>query len=314
MLAPLSRFELTSESLVTARRNGTAPRGVTVVIAAYDALPYLDEQLEALAAQTYAGDVEVIVSDNQGSRELRGHLKQHPARERLSLRWVDASQTRGTAHARTVGAQSGQYEFLAFTDQDDRVHPGWLESMIDTARSFDLVGGRLEQASINDAVVNHWRDVSSVDALPVFGDFLAFANGCNIGIWRDVFDDIGGWNSEFVPGEDIEICWRAQLRGYTLGYSSKAVVAYRLRATIGDTWRQALYYMDGEARVAKEFRPSGVRGRPVLHWAVHLLWLMLRCPIFPGNWSRAHRGKWVFSAGIVVGRIRGSIAHRVFYP
>lgn len=303
-----------SAVVVSPRRRGTAPDGVTVVIAAHRSLPYLDEQLDALAAQTFTGDFEVIVSDNEGSPELRDHLLRHPARERLALRWVDSSNVPGAGYARTIGGRSGRYDFIACADHDDRVHPAWLTAMVETATSFDLVGGRLEQTSLNDADVSGWRDVSSVDALPVFAEFLPFANGCNVGMWRDVFDDIGGWNSDFVPGEDIEICLRAQLRGFTLGYSPNAVVAYRLRATIGDTWRQALYYMDGEARVAKEFRAAGARRRSVLHWAVHLLWLMLRCPLFPGNWSRAHRGKWVFSAGIIVGRIRGSIAHRVFYP
>lgn len=291
-----------------------APNGVTVVIAAFNALPEIDTQLAALAEQTYSGAMEVVVSDNGGSAELRRHLENHPTKGRLDLRWVDSSDGRGTAHARSVGGRSGKYDFIAYTDQDDRVHPGWLEAMTLTASSYDLVGGRLDQDSLNDADVTKWRDVSSVDALPVFADFLPFASGCNFGLWRRVFDDIDGWDAAFVPGEDIDICWRAQLKGYTLGYSSDAVVAYRFRTGIRDTWRQAIFYQDGEARLASTYRAEGAKRRPILHWGVHSLWVVLRCPIFPGNWSRAHRGKWAFHAGIIVGRIRGSLKYRVFYP
>ncbi|MDG3009096.1 glycosyltransferase [Rhodococcus sp. D2-41] len=289
------------------------PGGVTVVIAAYDPLPELDEQLSALTDQTYRGPIEVIVSDNGGSAALRDHLAGNWATDRLTVRWVDSSQRRGTAYARTVGARAGTHEFIAYTDQDDRVHPGWLAAMTETAAQYDLVGGKLDQQTLNAPDVARWRDVSSVDALPVCARFLPFASGCNFGIWREVFEDIDGWDADFVPGEDIDICWRAQLRGHTLGYNPDAVVAYRFRSTIADTYRQAVFYQDGEARLAQHYRAQGARRRPLLHAAVHVIWLLLRCPLFPGNWSRAHRGKWAFHAGMLVGRVRGSLKYRVFY-
>ncbi|MFD4179608.1 glycosyltransferase [Rhodococcus sp. NPDC058514] len=291
-----------------------APNGVTVVIAAHDPLPELDVQLEALAAQTYEGPFEVIVSDNQGSSALRDHLENHPARERLALTWVDSSDRPGAAHARTIGGRSGRYEFIAFTDHDDRVYPGWLTALTHAAESFDLVGGRLDQTALNAPDVAQWRDVSSVDALPVCAEFLPFASGCNVGMWREAFDDVDGWDSEFASCEDIDICWRAQLRGHTLGYSPEALVAYRFRPDIKGTWRQSLAYQDGEAQLASRYRAEGAKRRPILHWGVHSLWVVLRCPIFPGNWSRAHRGKWAFHAGIIAGRVRGSLRHKVFYP
>ncbi|WFR71788.1 glycosyltransferase family A protein [Prescottella defluvii] len=121
------------------------PTGVSVVVAAYNALPEIDIQLEALARQDYDGAFEVVVSDNQNSAELRSHIEQHPLRDRLGLRWVDSSAVAGTSHARNVGTRAARYDFVAYCDQDDAVYPGWLTALTVTAKEHGIVGGLLER-------------------------------------------------------------------------------------------------------------------------------------------------------------------------
>ena len=87
---------------------------LSVVIAALDADRWLGEQLEALASQVTDFDWEVILADN-GSRDgtkgvFEGYLVRLP-----SSAWVDASDTKGPAHARNVGAKFGLTDFALAT-------------------------------------------------------------------------------------------------------------------------------------------------------------------------------------------------------
>ncbi|WP_408642100.1 glycosyltransferase family 2 protein [Speluncibacter jeojiensis] len=285
-----------------------------MVIAAYRALPDIDTQLSALAAQDFDGDFEVIVSDNLGDDELRAHLDDHPLRERLQLRWVDSADVAGTSHARNVGTRAARSAFIAYCDQDDAVYPGWLSAVADTAAGHGMVGGLLERETLNDPVVAQWRAIPPADELPVLAHFLPITFGANMGIWRSAFDEIGGWDDSYpTAGSDVEICWRAQLHGYSLGYNPEALVAYRYRTTARDMFGQASEYSVAEARLAKQYAAQGARGNHPVAVVVYAAWLLFRLPILPWNWPKARRGQWYWMAGAIAGRLKGSWVHRHLY-
>lgn len=294
----------------TPRRPATP--GISVVIAAYNPIPVLGEQLDALAGQDYTGDVEVVVSDNRGDAAVRAYVAAHPLSAQMPVRWIDSSATPGTPHARNAGTRAATHPLIAYCDQDDRVHAGWLSAIADAAARHDLVGGPLERDTLNDPVVARWRALPEPDALPVLARFLPITFGCNLAIWRDTFDAIGGWDENYLnAGSDVEFCWRAQLHGYTLGFAPDAMVAYRFRTGLRETWAQACDYAIEEARVAKQF---GAPGRARYWFFLHLGVSAATAPLWPWGWSRARRGAWCWITGNLVGRVRGSIRHRVVYP
>ncbi|KAA0022386.1 glycosyltransferase [Antrihabitans cavernicola] len=287
---------------------------MSVVIAAYEALPEIDTQLAALAAQEFDGLFEVIVSDNLGSPELLAHIDTHPLREKLNMRVVDSSDVGGTAHARNVGSRAATQDFIAYCDQDDAVHPGWLSAMADTAASHAMVGGPLERDTLNEPAVAQWRPLPPPEKLPVLAHFLPITFGANMGIWKRTFDEIGGWDDTYpTAGSDVDICWRAQLHGHSLGYNPKALVAYRYRTTMREMFDQASSYNVAEARLSKQYAEQGARGSNPLILFGYGGWLLFRLPLLPWNWSSARRGQWMWVAGAVRGRIKGSWKYRHVY-
>lgn len=288
-----------------------AVTGISVVIAYYRGLPDLDVQLGALAVQDFGGAFEVIVSDNEGSAALRGHVQTHPLRARLRLRTVDSSAKAGTSHARNVGTRSAAYDFIAYCDQDDAVHPGWLTAMAAAAAHADLVGGPVESATLNDPVVASWRVLPDPDEPFVSGRFLPMTFGCNLGIRREVFDAVGGWDETYpTAGGDVEFCWRVQTAGYRFGYAREALVAYRFRTGMRESWHQVVEYGREDARVAKQY---GAPGRQWWWLPVHAGVILALCPVWPWAWSRRRRGEWVWLTGNLVGRLWGSLRYRVIY-
>ena len=59
--------------------------------------------------------------------------------------------------------------------------------------------------------------------------FLPAGLGANLAVRRSAFDEVGGFAEELHVGEDIDLCWRLQLRGFRFAVATDAVVAKRER-------------------------------------------------------------------------------------
>ena len=79
---------------------------LSVIIACHNAAATFGEQLDALAEQAWSEPWELIVADNGSTDETLELVERY--RERFNdLHVVDASDRKGAAHARNVGARGG---------------------------------------------------------------------------------------------------------------------------------------------------------------------------------------------------------------
>ncbi|WP_433662840.1 glycosyltransferase [Nocardia sp. CA-128927] len=288
------------------------PELVSVIIPVFNGLPDLDEQLAGLAEQDYPGSYEVLVSDNGSGDGLAEHVDGHPLTATLGLRYVDSSAIRGPSYARNNGAAVADGDFLAFVDQDDRVHPGWLSALVRTAADYDAVSGAVEVATLNSPQVAAWRPMPAPeDGFPTH--YLPYAHGNNAGYWRTAFDKVGGYDESLFGGDDVDISWRMQQAGLRFGHAAGALVAYRLRTTYRDTWRQALGYGRGAVDVYAKHRPLGCPRLPFHATWFSIVLVVLHNPFIRLTRNRISRGLWTLHAGVLVGRIQGSLRHRVYY-
>lgn len=289
------------------------PKLVSVIIPAFNAADVIDVQLEALAAQDYTGEVEVVVGDNRSTDGLSDHLADHPLRDRLRLRCVEAADAQCASHARNVAVAASSGEFLAFCDADDRAHPGWLSALVEVAGDFDMVSGALENASLNAPEIADRITMQPADQAFEWPGFLAFANGGNCGVWRDAFDAVEGWDVDFrSAGEDVDLSWRVQLAGYALGHAPRALVAYRMRTTYRALWNMGAAYGEVDPRLFRQYREHGFT-RNLLALPVVSVLLVIRNPLLPRVITRLPRGQWLTYLARTVGRVRGSISNRVWF-
>ncbi|MBP1159758.1 MULTISPECIES: glycosyltransferase family 2 protein [unclassified Rhodococcus (in: high G+C Gram-positive bacteria)] len=289
-----------------------APELVSVVIPTYNAGDLIDAQLAALAQQDYTGPFEVIVSDNGSTDGLGDRFGGIDSTGRLNLEYHDSSDKQGASHARNSGAAAASGDLLAFCDGDDVAHTGWLTGLVEAAIEFDAVGGILETATINSAEVASWRQISE-DGLCDVPGFLPFAHGSNFAIWADTFAAVGGFDESFLGGEDIDICWRIQQSGHTLGFAPNALVAYRLRDSYRSMWRQIRGYGEVDAQLFARYQADGLPRRKPLVFINLLAGLVFLNPLVPRAIRRTPTGHWVMHAAWLWGRVRGSVKHRVFY-
>jgi glycosyltransferase involved in cell wall biosynthesis len=233
-----------------------SPALVSVVIPSLNSAATLGEQLDALAGQTYEGPWEVVLLDN-GSTD---------GSDRLALEWGDRLPglrvhrvaERGISHVRNAARTAARGDLLAFCDADDVAVPGWLTALVVAAQEHDVVGGRLDDRSLNPPDVVAWRGAMPEDGPLVPLGYLPLAPGGNCAIWADVIDALDGWDTGYVAGsDDVDFCWRAAEAGYSVGWSADAVIAYRYRPDTRALYRQFFRYGRTEARLVARF--AGVR-------------------------------------------------------
>jgi glycosyltransferase involved in cell wall biosynthesis len=264
----------------------------------YNAAATIGEQLDALAGQT-VHDFEVVVADNGSTDDGPSIVAVHPVGARL----VDASQQRGPGHARNVGSDAASGERLLYCDADDVADPHWVEALSGALDTWDLVGGQIEGNSLNPSNhrwVGDWLACLSAKPLPFWG-------AGNLAVRRSVLSEIGGWEGALPcrAGEDVELCWRAQLAGFSLGYEENAVMYRRCRGTLRDHAIQQYHYGYSQIVVRARFPQFGPQ--PMASRWRFAGWMVKSSPLLLRGQDR---GVWV---GTVACRLGSEAAVRDVY-
>lgn len=284
---------------------------ISVVIPVRNGGKLLDEQLEALARQTFDGPWEIILADNGSTDGTQARL--YDWIDRLPLRLVDASDRPGPAHARNVGGRAARAEVLAYIDADDVVDDRWLAELCAAAGPDILVGGAYDPTTLNPPEVLHARGrterARELDTGPA--GFLPFSGSANFAIGKAVLLAVGGWDESLPNCEDVELCWRSQLAGYELRFCESAVVNYRYLAGLKPLYRQMVDYARSEVQLYRRYKDRGARRRGVAAVAGRYWWLLSRLPYLALDTRR--RTIWVAVFAEQVGRLSGSLRSRVMY-
>jgi GT2 family glycosyltransferase len=282
---------------------------LTVLIAVRDGADVIAAQLEALAAQRFAGTWEVVVADN-GSRDETVALVESFAERLPGLRVIDASDRAGQAHAINEGVRAARGRSIVLLDADDLVTPGYLAAMAAALEESDFVAARLDCESLNPRWVWSSRPPTQVDGIGSPFAFLPSAAGCSLGIRRTIFEKIGGFDDTIMLGTDVDLCWRAQLAGHLLQFVPDAVVRYRYRETFRGIFGQARTYGTAGPALYRRYRDRGMPRRP---WRVALRFHAAALVRLARSRSKSDLAACAFLFGFRLGLVMGSVENRVLY-
>jgi len=200
---------------------------LSVVIAAFDAEPFLAAALDSVLREV-PRDVEVIVVDD-GSRDgTAGVLAGYGER----IRVLRNAQPSGPGPARNQGAQAASGAILAFHDADDLVLPGRfsaLQEVLEAAPEIDLVfanGIRCDdEARPLGRIISRrhaGRLARRCGLREMLGGGVLYPQA--LSIRRARFWEMGGFMAE--RGEDWDFALRASLR-LRMAFVDRPVFAYR---------------------------------------------------------------------------------------
>lgn len=278
---------------------------ISVVIPVWNGMPWLEHQLQALVDQEYDDQWEVVVADN-GSTDQSPAVAAAWSERHGQIRCIDASAVHGAPGARNAGARAARGDLLAFCDSDDVVRPGWLASCAKALGTADVVAGVFDFWTLNGL-----PEQPPVPASMLQLPFLPAGLGANLAVRHAAFDAVGGFSEDLVTGEDIDLCWRLQTRGYLFAIEEGAVVSKRDRTGFWEVFRQGFAFGRGGTLLYRRHRSAGAR-RNLAGAARSWLWLVVHAPRLVEAGSR--RNQWARAAGMRTGRLFGSLTERVFFP
>jgi GT2 family glycosyltransferase/sugar lactone lactonase YvrE len=262
----------------------TWPR-VSVIVCAYNAADTLEDCLSALDALTYPNFEVILVND--GSRDATGEIGRRHARVRL----IEVPNG-GLSAARNVGLAEATGEIVAYTDADTRPDRDWLTFLVQPFLTSDVVGsGGPNVVPADDPPIA--QCIARAPGGPthvLLDDRIAeHVPGCNMAFRRDALLAIGGFNPVYLrAGDDVDVCWRLQARGWKIGFAAAALVWHHHRSSVKAYWRQQVGYGEGETWLMAHHPEKFLDG--------HMLWhgrIYSPLPFVRSLWgTRINSGVW----------------------
>lgn len=208
---------------------------VSIIVPAYNEY---ETTLRCLwTIREYTGDVEyeVIIADDCSTDET-ATIEQRISGIRVARTESNAHFLRNCNNA----ARGARGEFVLFLNNDTAVTPGWLSSLLKPFEDDPKVGivgpkllfpdGKLQEAG---GIV--WNDASAWNfgraddpSRPAYNyrretDYIS---GACLLIPRSLWDEIGGFDEQFVPAyyEDTDLCFAVRKRGLKVVYQPDSTV------------------------------------------------------------------------------------------
>lgn len=217
---------------------------VSVVICAYNAASTIEDNLESLTRLNYPNYEVVVVND--GSKDATPEIAaRYPQFKLISV------PNGGLSAARNLGWRAATGEIIAYTDADTRVDADWLSYLVQPFLDTDAVGvGGPNVVPQDDGWIAQCVARSPGGPTHVLlNDTVAeHIPGCNMAFRRWALEEISGFDPTYTKaGDDVDVCWRLQARGWQLGFSPSALVWHHHRDSVKAYWRQQVGYGEGES-------------------------------------------------------------------
>ncbi|MEU6687846.1 glycosyltransferase family 2 protein [Streptomyces sp. NPDC046832] len=186
---------------------------VSVIIGAYEAMPYLIECLSSVEAQTIDPTrVEVIAVDDGSTDGTGEYLEEFAERAPMQVLVIRQENSGGPSGPRNVGLGKATGRYVFFLDADDRLGPEALERMVAMAdrAGTDVVLGKVEGVN-RSAPKSMWG--RTVERTDVFSSNIKFTLSAQKLFRRALLDRHGmRFDESLFTGEDALFTMEAYLR------------------------------------------------------------------------------------------------------
>lgn len=235
-------------------------RHLSVIICTYNRSSLLSEALESLEEQTVPLEsFEVIIVDNNSPDDTHD-VAQAFCNKNRTWRYCREEKT-GLSYARNAGYKSACYKWVAYVEDDAKMHRDFVETAVDTINNenFDCFGG----------IYNAWFKYGKPKWIPVdFGtnrdrmpDMLSilteksFSGG--VAVYRkEILELVGGFpvdmgmqGDKIAYGEENYVQDRARELGYRVGFNPNLQIDHLVRQEkLKKSWHYQDAYQKGISR------------------------------------------------------------------
>jgi GT2 family glycosyltransferase len=243
--SPKPAFVAVRDAFAAANEHAS-PR-MSVVVCTYNGARTLRECLEGCTRLDYP-DFEVIVVID-GSTDSSVQIASE-----FPFRVVHCKKNGGLSNARNVGMREANGEIVAYLDDDAYPDPLWLRRLAIAFERSDHAGiGGPNLPPPGDGLLAECVANSPGNPLHVLltDELAEHVPGCNMAFRRRCLLAIDGFDVAYRrAGDDVDLCWRIQDQGWTIGFDPAAFVWHHRRGSTKAFWRQQCGYGEAEAMLA----------------------------------------------------------------
>ena len=239
---------------------------VTVQLPIFNEMYVVERLLNAISQLNYPVDkLEIQVLDDSTDETQRICLDKviELKKQKFNIQYIHRQNRQGfKAGALADGLQSASGELIAIFDADFIPNPDTLMDMIDyfADPTVGMVQARWVHLNRNYSLL------TEIQALMLDGHFVIEQTARNrancffnfngtAGIWRtSAIEDAGGWQHTTVT-EDLDLSYRAQLKGWQCVYLPNIVVPAELPMEMNAFKSQQFRWAKGASQVAKKLLP-----------------------------------------------------------
>jgi glycosyltransferase involved in cell wall biosynthesis len=228
----------------------TADLKVSLIATVKDAVDDVGAFLGAIAAQTRQPD-EVVIVDGGSTDGTLDILKEHG-----TVTVVEAPGA-NIARGRNLAVEAAAHDVIAVSDADCIPEPTWLERLLEPiARGADVAMGYYRPEG--DSLLQ----VAAASVLPDPEELRQdrfMPSSRSVAFLRSAYRAGGGYPEWLDIGEDmfLDHAWRDL--GLRMELVPDAIVRWRIRGTLGQTWRQYARYARGDAEAAMHPKRHALR-------------------------------------------------------
>jgi GT2 family glycosyltransferase len=216
---------------------------ISVVVPAWNAAAVLPRLLTALQAQTIEHELVLV---DAGSRDDTAAVAEAGGAH------VVTAPRRNRSLARNLGVAAARGDAVAFTDTDCVPAPRWAEALAACLDSSPLASGRVRietapQPNSAERFDLLWRYPQERYAAAGLG------TAANLGIRREAFDAVGGYDPRYHHGEDTDLCLRAADAGLGLVWCPAAEVSHPAASGLRAVARRGFEHGASARRLARAY-------------------------------------------------------------
>jgi GT2 family glycosyltransferase len=229
---------------------------VSVIVLNWNGKDHIDECLDTLFKQTYK-NYEVIVVDNGSTDGSNDTIKNKFKKAKL----IQNKKNAGFCKANNQGIRISKGKYIITLNNDTKIDKDWLKELVEVAETHPEAGMLSCKMLFYDK-----PDHINSRGLKLYYDAKAVDEGFNVPDSeneeiKEVFGPCGGaafftrelindinQNNEFydedffIYSDDLDVSFRARLRGWKCLYVPKARIYHKFQGTTGKISNFGLYY------------------------------------------------------------------------
>ena len=247
---------------------------VSIVIPCYNESENIKEVIEHLSRLNYPN--YEILAVNDGSSDDTDKILLSLLKDNEKLRVVDFVLNQGKATGLNMAAMMAKGEYLVCIDGDSILEPDailWMmRYFVENPRVGAVTGNpkvRNRSSILGKLQVGEFSAIIGLikRAQRIYGKIFA-VSGVVTAFRKSALHDVGYWSTDMIT-EDIDVCWRLQIRHWDIKFEPNALCWILMPETIRGLWKQRVRWAQGGVEVLLRYHEIFRHSEQKRMWPVY---------------------------------------------